>query len=115
MEKQITIAECFKLNQIINNIISQELSLSANTAYHFFLLNKTLNNIEDFVFKRMEKIFGENFDITKFNNEEKIVYNTILNSVINVELLNVHVDEFLNTELKLKIDDFNFLKYIYEK
>lgn len=115
MKKELSIGDCFGLNLIINNIIEQQLSISANIAYYFYILNKKLNEIESFVFERIERVFGENIDLTKLNDEQKIIFETILNSRIIIDLPDIQIDDFLINELKLKIDDFNFLKYIYEK
>lgn len=115
MEQTIKIKDAFKLNSVIYKIIKQQVNISASNAFSLYKLHKNLNEIENFVFERISLIYGDNFDFYNMSDEQKVVYDAVMNSDITLDVPNINVDELTNNDkLQMKIEDFEILDFIFK-
>lgn len=105
-----TIFEIFKCNTIIYKLIEQQITYPINVAYKILRLKKQFDEIETLMRERWILLFGNDYDETNFNEEQISVYNTTLQTTIDIDLFQLKIEEVINNEIiKLTIDEVDFL------
>lgn len=111
----IPIYQIIKMNRSLETLISQQTLYNINIAYKIHKIKKELDEIEQYTFDRLTLICP-NFDLKNHNEEELLIYNTILNSQIEVDLPTITEEELLSSdEIKLSIEDIENILNIFEE
>lgn len=102
-------------NNVIYKLIQQQINYTVNIAYKIFKLKKELDEIEQLMLERWECIFGKEYDINQFTDEEIKTYNMTLNVEIDVDCYDLTIEDIVNNDkVSLSIEDIeiidNFLK-----
>lgn len=102
-------------NKILTKLYEQEINYPINISYMLYKLKNELDEIENFIFLRWENLFGENFNIENFTDNEMLLYNTTLDIEIDVDLFNLSLNDITNNDkVKITIQEIqiidNFLK-----
>lgn len=111
----IPIYQVIKSNRSIELLIQQECLYNINIAYKIYKIKKELDEIESYTFNRLN-LLCPNIDITNMTEIETDLYNTILNTMIEVNIPYLTEDELLSSdEVKLSIDDINNILLLFSE
>ena len=115
MQKTISISYGFNLNKTIDKIIKQQVDIPANIAFALYKLHKQLTEMEEFVFQRLSMVCGDNIDFNNMTENQKILYFSVFDSEINIELENdIDIDKITkNNKISLSIQDIEILNNIF--
>lgn len=116
MQKTISISYGFNLSKTIDKIIAQQINLPANIAFALYKLYKQLTEMEEFVFQRLNMICGENVDFNNMTENQKILYSSVFDSEITIDLEdNINIEKVVkNSKINLTIQDIDNLNNIFD-
>lgn len=115
MQKTISISYGFNLSKTIDKIIAQQINLPANIAFALYKLYKQLTEMEEFVFQRLNMICGENVDFNNMTENQKILYSSVFDSEITIDVEdNIDIEKVVkNNKINLTIQDIDNLNNIF--
>ena len=115
MQKTISISYGFNLNKTIDKIIKQQVDIPANIAFALYKLHRQLTEMEKFVFQRLSMVCGDNIDFNNMTENQKILYSSVFDSEINIELEDgIDIDKIIkNNKINLSIQDVEILNNIF--
>lgn len=113
----LKIFQIIKANGALENLVNQEILYPINVAYRLHRQKEVLDNIESYVFNRINTVFnGEDISEAIKNENKALIYDTIMDSDIEVETFGLSMDEIVyNNEVKTTINDINSLKLIFDE
>ena len=113
----LKIFQIIKANGALENLVNQEILYPINVAYRLHRQKEVLDNIESYVFNRINTVFnGEDISEAIKNENKAFIYDTIMDSDIEVETFGLSMDEIVyNNEVKTTINDINSLKLIFDE
>ena len=116
MQKTISISYGFNLSKIIDKIIAQQINLPANVAFALYKLYKQLIEMEEFVFQRLNMICGESVDFNNMTENQKILYASVFDSEITIDVEdNINIEKVVkNNKINLTIQDIDNLNNIFD-
>jgi hypothetical protein len=115
MKKTIKLGYIFKLSQIIDKINSQQINISAKTAFELYKLRNELYRIEDFILDRIDMACGGSVDLNNMSDSQKIVYDSVMNSDMEIDIPSIDKNEIiLNKNIKLEINDMEILDMVFD-
>lgn len=102
-------------NNVIYKLLEQQISYPINVAYKIYKLKKELDEIEQLMYDRWNILFGSDYDITTFTEEEITLYNTTLQAQLDVDLFELSINQVThNNTVELTISEmetlYNFLE-----
>ena len=110
--QKIKIYEVFNCNRTLYKMFEQQKIFPISLGFKLFKLMKVFDEVEEYVFNTMEILFKD-FKFEKMNEEEKMFYNTILSSEIELDYEKINAAYFENNEdLMLTIEDISNLSII---
>lgn len=111
----LPIYKIIKANRSLEELISQQTLYNINIAYKIYKIKKELDEIENYTFSRLN-IICPNINIENMNENEIILYNTILNSTISIDIPILTKDELLsNNEIKLTVEDIENILTLFNE
>lgn len=115
MQKTISISYGFNLNKTIDKIIKQQVDIPANIAFALYKLHRQLTEMEEFVFQRLSMVCGDDIDFNNMTENQKILYSSVFDSQINIELEDgIDIDKIIkNNKINLSIQDVEILNNIF--
>ena len=115
MKKEIKIYKILKINIVLERLIEQDCKYEINTSYKLYKLKKEINNIENYIFDRFYKLFNGK-ELEQLSNNERIIYNTILDSTIEINIPNISVEDILkNKEIKMSVQEIEIIEQLLAK
>lgn len=116
MQKTISISYGFNIGKTIDKIIAQQINLPANIAFALYKLYKQLIEMEEFVFQRLNMICGENVDFNNMTENQKILYSSVFDSEITIDVEdNINIEKVVkNNKINLTIQDIDNLNNIFD-
>lgn len=110
----VKIYEALNVLPIIEKLIQQELEYPISTAYKLHKLQEEIEEIETLLFNRFELLFGKQIDFTKLDDKQKTIYQTVMNSDIDILINSISINDIINDNAKLTTNEIseldNFLK-----
>ena len=92
--KTLTTNQVLELSDAVNTLFNENIKYPINTAYKLFKLKKDLNDVSDYIIGRVveliPKLKEENAELSE---EENIIYQTILNSPIDIETYGLECED----------------------
>ena len=115
MQKTISISYGFNLNKTIDKIIKQQVDIPANIAFALYKLHRQLTEMEEFVLQRLSMVCGDDIDFNNMTENQKILYSSVFDSEINIELEDgIDIDKIIkNNKINLSIQDVEILNNIF--
>ena len=115
MTKQITVNELFKIQDVLDELYTQNLELSVGTALKLFRLKKTIDESCKYVIERLyATIPGLKEDGYKINETESIIYSGILSSIIDIDNQGLTEDELSECKkVHVKIQSAEYLELLF--
>lgn len=111
MEK-LKIYEVLNCNKTLYKMLCQQKTFPISLGFKLFKFMKIFDEVEEYVFSTMEMTFKD-FRFEQMSEEEKIFYNTVLNSEIELEYERINTSYFENNDdLMLTIEDIGNLSII---
>lgn len=111
MEK-LTIAQVLSCNRTLFKILEQRNTLPASVGFKLYRIMKMFDEVEEYVFDTMDITF-ENFDFTNMTEEQKLFYNNIISSEIELDFDKIETSILENNEnLMLTLEDIDNLSPI---
>ncbi len=116
MQKTISISYGFNLSKTIDKVIAQQINLPANIAFALYKLYKQLIEMEEFVFQRLNMICGENVNFNNMTENQKILYSSVFDSEITIDVEdNINIEKVVkNNKINLTIQDIDNLNNIFD-
>lgn len=107
-KKTITIDQALRLNDAVDVLFEQNMKYQINVGYRLYQLKSELNDITNYVINRMveviPKIKEENAEL---NENERLLYQAILNSPIEIDTFGLNRDEVYMTNESGTFDKVN--------
>lgn len=101
---------------LLEELIDGEYVFSMKNLYEMYIMQKQLEQVEDFFSKQFNILFGEDRFGREFSEEEKETYNTIIESEITFEPFRITYDEFMkNTNAELSTEDKDCFKKLFSE
>lgn len=108
--KQKNIYEIIKCNNIIYKLIEQQINYPVNIAYKLCKLKKELDEIELLMDERWILLFGKDYNIEDFTEDEIILYNTTLSAIMDIDTFQLSIEEITNnSNVKLTISEIEYM------
>lgn len=102
-------------NNVLTKLVEQQINFSINIAYKLHKLKNELDEIEQLIFQRWELLFGENFNVDTFTQEEITAYNLTLEAEVNIDIYDLKIDDIIsNKQVKLTIDEVGIIDKFLE-
>ena len=110
--KKLKIYEVLNCNRTLNKMFEQQNTFPISVGFKIFKLMKIFDEVEEYVFNVMEMTFKD-FKFEQMNDEEKMFYNKVLSSEIELEYEKINTSYFENNnDLMLTIEDIGNLSII---
>lgn len=115
MIKELLINDFFIIYNEIQELYEQDLKIKINTSLKLLRLYNQMTELHNYIIERILKVIPNFFDSNHiFNEEEKIIYNHILENKIEIDNQNITIEELLeNEDIQLKIKGLEKLKLIF--
>lgn len=103
--KTLTVEQILKLNDAIDSLFEEHIKYQVNVAYRLYQLKKELNDMSSYVIERLFSVIPKlKEEHVELNEEENIIYQTILNSPIEVDTFNLTRAEIYLTNEDVSLD-----------
>lgn len=110
-----SIFEILKFNTVLHKLYEQRIDFTINIAYKIHKLIEELNEIETLIFERWEILFGQDYDINNFNEEQIELYNLTLKSEIEINFYGLKPEDiFENKKAMLSIQDIEVINDFFK-
>ena len=90
MNKTLTVDQALKLSDAVDALFNEHIKYQINVAYRLYQLKKELNDLSEYVvehiFEVIPKLKEENCEL---NDDENIIYNSLLSSPIEINTFNL--------------------------
>lgn len=107
--------EIIKCNTVLHKLFEQQVLLPLNNAYKIYKLKEELTEIENLMFERWNILFGENYNIAEFDEEQIYLYNTTLQTEVEISIPNISLEEIVNNDkAKLSLQDIETLSLFFK-
>lgn len=93
-----TIFDILNFNTVLHKITEQQICFPINIAYKLFKLKKEIDEIEELIFERWEILFGKDYNVEMFNEEQIQVYNLTLQSEVEIDIYDLKKENILSNE-----------------
>lgn len=108
--------EIINANIAMEKLINQQDKYNIATAYKIYKLKKNLDEIENFIMDRLVMILGENYDLNNLNENEKIIYQSLMMSDIDFDNCDLTMKEITNSDsITVTVNDIEKISKIVEK
>lgn len=107
--------DVLRFNTVLFKLIDQQVCFPLNIAYKLFKLKKELTEIEELMFDRWEVLFGKDYNIENFSEEQIQLYNITLQTEINIDLFDLNKEDIFNNEkASLSIQDIEIINIFFK-
>lgn len=90
MKKTLTVEQVLELEDAVNSLYGEHFKYQINVAYRLYLLKKELNELCDYIINHITEVIPSLKDEhVELNESEKLAYQTILNSQVEIETFNL--------------------------
>lgn len=114
MEK-LTIYQVLNCNRTLFKMFEQQKTFPFSVGFKLFKIMKQFDEVEEYVVNTMEMTFKD-IVLTDLDEEQKMFYNNIISSEIELEYEKIDISYFENNEdLMLTIEDIGNLSIILSK
>lgn len=114
MEK-LKIYEVLNCNRTLFKMFEQQNTFPFSLGFKLYKIMKIFDEVEEYVINIMEMTF-ENVVLTEMNEEQKMFYNNIISSEIELEYDKIDISFFENNDkLMLTLEDIDNLSIILSK
>lgn len=111
----LKIYQIIKANRSLECLINQQIVYNINVAYKIYKLKKELDEIEFYAFDRLNMLFP-NIDINNLTDEQNIIYTSILESDIELNINYLTKEEILSEDnIMISVDDITNILSLFEK
>lgn len=111
----LKIADIIRCNSTLYKMRGNELSFPMNVSFKIYQIIKLFDEVEDFVFNALKNVFGKDIDILNMTEQQKEVYDILLNSSIEIDIPKINKDYFKqNEKVNITIDDISNLQIIMD-
>lgn len=109
------IYDVIKCNTVLHKLYEQQILFTINVAHKIYKLKEELSEIENLMFERWNILFGEDYDITKFDEDQIKIYNATLQTEVEIDLYNITSEDILNNEdAKLSLQDIETINLFFK-
>ena len=111
------IGDIFACNMTLYKLLNeQRLKISIPNGLKLYHLTKIFDDVENYVFCVMNEAFGEDVDYNSLTEEQKLTYNEIMNTQIELSFDKLDENTFENEQNTLvDIEDINNLLLIFKE
>lgn len=103
--KTLTVDQILKLNDAVDELFNQHIKYQINVAYRLYQLKKELNEITNYIIERIVTVIPKiNEENVELSEEENIIYQSILNSEIEIDTFNLTRAEIYLTQQSISLD-----------
>lgn len=111
--KILKVYKVINCNKTLYKMFQQQKTFPISVGFKLFKIMKLFDEVEEYVFNTMENTF-ENFKFENMDDNEKMFYNSLLSSDIELNYEKVNPSYFEdNDDLKLTIEDIDNLSIIF--
>lgn len=114
---KLRVYEIFNISEVLDKLIAQQLEYNVNIAYKIYQISLKLNAAQSYVLSRLHMVLGDDANLTELHPQQKILYDAIMNSEIEVEgLPELTMDDVVDSvNAKLSVSDIATLQTILKK
>lgn len=99
----------------MHKLYEQQILLPLNVAHKIYKLKEELSEIENLMFERWVLLFGDDYNIADFNNEQIQLYNATLQAEVEVDIPNISLEDIVsNKEAKLTLQDIEIINLFFK-
>lgn len=99
MTLNLKVFEIFDINKAIENLIKQDLKYNVKVGYEIHKMKKQLDDIERYVVERLCMVIdNDRMRSNNLTNEERLLYNTVMESEMEITPFNIERDDIFNNE-----------------
>lgn len=103
--KTMTVEQALTLNDAVEALFNEHIKYQINVAYRLYQLKKELNDMSEYVIEHIIEVIPKlKEEGAELSVDEKLVYQTILNSPIEVDTFNLTRDEIYLTNEGVSLD-----------
>lgn len=114
--KTMTVEQVLTLNDAIEALFNEHIKYQINVAYRLYQLKKELNDMSTYVIEHIIEVIPKlKEEGAELSDDEKLVYQTILNSPIDVDTYNLTRAEIYLTNEGVSLDKPSIELQLIEK
>lgn len=103
--KTLTVDQVLKLSDAVDALFDEHIKYQINVAYRLYQLKKELNEMSEYIVERIFTVIPKlKDDNAELNDEENIIYQTILSSPIEIDTFNLTRAEIYLTNQSVSLD-----------
>lgn len=103
--KTLTVDQILKLSDAVDALFDEHIKYQINVAYRLYQLKKELNEMSEYIVERIFTVIPKlKDDNAELNDEENIIYQTILSSPIEIDTFNLTRAEIYLTNQSVSLD-----------
>ena len=103
--KTMTVEQVLTLNDAIEALFNEHIKYQINVAYRLYQLKKELNDMSTYIIEHIIEVIPKlKEEGAELSDDEKLVYQTILNSPIDVDTYNLTRAEIYLTNEGVSLD-----------
>lgn len=103
--KTMTVEQVLTLNDAIEELFNEHIKYQINVAYRLYQLKKELNDMSEYVIEHIIEVIPKlKEEGVELSDDEKLIYQTILNSPIEVDTFNLTRAEIYLTNEGVSLD-----------
>lgn len=106
--------DIIKCNTVLYKLYEQQILFPLNVAHKIYKLKEELGEIENLMFERWNILFGENYEIANFDDEQIQIYNATLQTEVEIGVPDISLEEIVKSEAKLTLQDFETLNLFFK-
>lgn len=113
--KTLTVDQVLKMSDAVDALFDEHIKYQINVAYRLYLLKKELNEMSEYIVERIFTVIPKlKDDNVELNDEENIIYQTILSSPIEIDTFNLTRAEIYLTNQSVSLDKPNVELHLIE-
>lgn len=103
--KTLTVDQVLKMSDAVDALFDEHIKYQINVAYRLYQLKKELNEMSEYIVERIFTVIPKlKDDNVELNDEENIIYQTILSSPIEIDTFNLTRAEIYLANQSVSLD-----------
>ena len=105
-----TVYDIMLCNNIIYKLIEQQIEYKIQTAYKLYQIKKDLDEIELLMVQRWEQMFGSDYNVQDFTEDQLKVYNITLMAEVEIDTRGLILNDLIsNDKVSLTLSEIEHL------
>lgn len=115
--KILKVFEILDAKAAIDTLMENNEKFNLKTGFKLCQIEQRLSEMEDYIFERLFKVIDEKkIELGEMNEEEMVIYQSVMETEMEVELFGLTRDELINgSDIKIDLNEIKALTKLFDE